>query len=283
VASSYVSFLKQNGVRSPRGNRSYDNEEDDTSILDETTARISNTARNQRATPQGVVKRACFTPALAHEIVYPSPSRGECRSLGGSLRGVKGETSPSFSPSPYRIIQENYGQDVKIFDLTNKDVKKSYANKVTLSVYKSRRNEIESYLQKYTFCWRYSKDFDTIIIEQYNIELLRWSMKSFDIYKEQTLNYCHFILVRYKQDHMKKFFIPLMNRYSKGCRDKVKKRMNYVIHRYRNSSVVSLTLTIDPQKYAYDKYLMWSGIKKDLNRFLTDLKYYFKKRGLPVS
>lgn len=69
---SYVSFLKQNGVPSPRGYYPQDIENDDIPITS-LTARISNKARNRRHTHQGVVKYAYFTPFLAYEIGYPSP------------------------------------------------------------------------------------------------------------------------------------------------------------------------------------------------------------------
>ena len=78
MTTSYVSFLKQNGVPNPRGYYPQDIENDDIPITS-LTARISNKARNRRHTPRGVVKHACFTPSLAHEIGYLAPSRGASR------------------------------------------------------------------------------------------------------------------------------------------------------------------------------------------------------------
>lgn len=265
MTSSYVSFLKKNGITSPQGYRNYNNEVDDLP-----------TSFNGESFKEGL-----------GETSPPSPfGEGDPPNSEGRDGGHKG-----FTRTPYRIIQENYKQNVKIFDLTDRETTGKHANKIALSVYESKRNEIESYLQENenylqylqgeTFCWQYSTDFNNKIIDEYNTELLRWATKSFNTYREQTSNCCNFILMRHKQDHSKRCFIPLMNRYSKGYQNKVKKRMNWIIHYYRNSNAVSVVCTIDPKKYGNDKYLMLSEIKKEENRFLTDLKYYFKKRGLP--
>jgi hypothetical protein len=214
--------------------------------------------------------------------------------LGVSFEEGMGDTSPSspdgedapagtdggqkaFTRTPYRIIQENY----KIYDLTDRNEHGIRANKTALTVLESRRNEIESYSKESNFCWEFNIGFNTNLIQDCNHELLRWSNKSFNVYQRKKNEYYSFVAIRNKQDPTKICFIPIETRYNKSYQYKVKKRMNWVIYNYKNAQAVSLTLTIDPKIYAYDKYLMWINIKNELNRFLTDLRYYFKKNSLP--
>jgi len=181
-----------------------------------------------------------------------------------------------FTRTHYRIIQEN----IQIFDVSDTTNRGKHINQINLSVYETKRNEIETYLQNYYFCWKYTKDYDTILIQQYNEELLRWSIKNFDRYQTHINEHQHYIVLKNKKEPTKRVLLPLETRYSKNYQIKIKKRLSWLIHEYGNTNAVSLILTIDPKKYAYDKYLMWKNIKKEFNRFLTDLRYYFKKRRL---
>lgn len=56
--------------------------------------------------------------------------------------------------------------------------------------------------------------------------------------------------------------------------------MNWLIYKYGNENAVNLTLTIDPKLYGHDKFKMWNDIKKQCNRFLTNLRYHFEKKNI---
>lgn len=76
----------------------------------------------------------------------------------------------------------------------------------------------------------------------------------------------------------KELFIKLNNRFSEEYMNKIKKRMRELTKRYNDSKTVLLTLTLDPKKFD-SRLQMWTEIKKELNRFLTSLRYNMKKQG----
>jgi len=170
-----------------------------------------------------------------------------------------------------RIIQKNY----EIIPLTEEDgelIEKNYtlnfANKRDLIIFET---EI---LNKY--------DINNLNIYFANDLLLEYASKRFKIYLKNTVNQKRYILIE-KKDKDKKIrkLLPIESRFSKSYQKKVRKRMNWLIYKYGNAKAVNLTLTINPKKYKYNKFKMWKEIKKELNRFLTALKYYFKKRNIP--
>lgn len=71
------------------------------------------------------------------------------------------------------------------------------------------------------------------------------------------------------------------NRYCDSYRDKIVKRMNWLMWRYGNENCCLLTLTIDPKKYNYDKFEMWKAISKKFKRFIEKLTIYFKRHNRP--
>jgi hypothetical protein len=74
----------------------------------------------------------------------------------------------------------------------------------------------------------------------------------------------------------------LDTRYSESYQKKIMRRAKYLSYHYRKSPSVLLTLTLDPKKYGYDKFRMWTEIKHEYNRFITAVKYYFKKQGIEL-
>ena len=78
---------------------------------------------------------------------------------------------------------------------------------------------------------------------------------------------------------VQKSILMLDTRYSQCYRRKVEKRMKWLCYKYGNSKAVLLTLTMDPGLYNYDKFGMWMDIKNQYHRFITALKYHFKKSG----
>jgi len=73
----------------------------------------------------------------------------------------------------------------------------------------------------------------------------------------------------------------IITRYSDSYRDRIKKRMNWLMWNYGNENCCLLTLTIDPKKYNYDKFDMWIAISKKYERFIEKLKIYFKRHKRP--
>jgi len=71
----------------------------------------------------------------------------------------------------------------------------------------------------------------------------------------------------------------IVTRYSDIYRDKIIKRMNWLMWNYGNENCCLLTLTIDPKKYDYDKFEMWKAISKKYERFIEKLKIYFKRHN----
>jgi hypothetical protein len=117
-------------------------------------------------------------------------------------------------------------------------------------------------------------------IDEQNKLLIDYSLKSFNKYISDLQEFNRFIYAEDLQGH--KTLIEFDNRYCKSYQDKINRRANYIGWRYRKARSVLLTLTVDPSKYNNDKYLMWIDIKKQLNRFLTNVKYHFKKEKRKV-
>jgi hypothetical protein len=123
--------------------------------------------------------------------------------------------------------------------------------------------------------------------EQYNQEvvlvrnasLLTFAKNQFSGYIKDLKKYRRYLHVHREGDGS---FIPLETRYSEGYRNKVKRRMGSLNYTYRRGSCVLVTLTLDPSLYGSDRVRMWTEIKHDIHTFLTQLRQYFKSRGLPM-
>ena len=71
------------------------------------------------------------------------------------------------------------------------------------------------------------------------------------------------------------------NRFSSTYRDKIIKRMNWLMWEYGNENSCLLTLTIDPKKYNNDKFEMWKAIGEKYTNFIRKMKIYFKRHNRP--
>jgi hypothetical protein len=187
--------------------------------------------------------------------------------LGGLLLLSQSNTFSLLDPIP-RIIQKG---DIKIVDVDRVDTNSKDRNQVALE---SFRNDIRNkHIQDF-------KDF-TIIerwidpVDDLNKLLIDFALKSFKSYIFEQEEFNRYIYAENVEEN--KVLIELDNRYCKSYQDKINRRAKYLGWRYRKSRSVLLTLTINPSKYNNDKYLMWIDVKKQLNRFLTNVKYYFKK------
>ena len=113
-----------------------------------------------------------------------------------------------------------------------------------------------------------------------NKALINSSKRMFKFYNRHLEREYQCILISGSTDEGKtihKSIIKLETRYSNSYRKKVEKRMKWLCYKYGNSQAVLLTLTIDPKIYNNDKLMMWQDIKNQYHRFITAIKYHFKK------
>ena len=141
----------------------------------------------------------------------------------------------------------------------------------------------------YDFASNY--DFSTIpldVIMKYNQELITYKNNCLLDYAERQFSsyiisinknsrYLYLEHNKTGDNSLKK----IITRYSDDYRKKIIKRMNWLMWVYGNENCCLLTLTIDPKKYNYDKFEMWSDISKKYERFIEKLKIYFKRHNRP--
>lgn len=153
-----------------------------------------------------------------------------------------------------RIIQK---KQINIIDV---DRINSYSNKKTNEIaLEYFRNDIrKEYFNSFKDNVFIDRRFSPV--NQLNDYLLNFALKTFKKYIESQEEFNRFIYAENSDND--KLLIELDNRYCK----------------YRKTSSVLLTLTIDPKVFNEDKYKMWKNIKSECNRFFTKLKYYFKKQ-----
>jgi len=187
--------------------------------------------------------------------------------LGGFILHSHADSFSLLDPN-LRIIQKN----CKIVDVDNIDNQgNKKANKIALQQF---REEIrKKHLEDFNYCIRIENFIPPV--EELNPLLINHALNSFKGYLLDQEDYSRFIYAENIDED--KVLIELDNRYCKSYQDKINRRAKYLSWRFRKSKSVLLTLTIDPSKYNYDKYLMWVDIKKQLNRFLTNVKYWLKK------
>jgi len=168
----------------------------------------------------------------------------------------------------YRIIEKK----IRLIDLEWIDRYHKRANQKALSFY---INDISKpYKEKFV-----KPEFIDFYIYQsvLNNALITFAKSSFEKYLGQFKKSNRYILINNEKNE--NLLLKLENRYCKSYQKKVKKRMNWLCYIYGNSKAVLLTLTIDPKKYNNEKLKMWFDIKKQYHRFITGLKYYFKKQN----
>lgn len=201
-----------------------------------------------------------------------------------------------------RIIQKNLPKIEQIIDLTDIKGTEHRCNKTALSIFETEiKPNIEKQVKKEIldntlglitsidgkiYSLNSSIELTDVInkkvIDISNKSLLTFSEHAFKRYIEVLNSQKRVILLerRDKNGKLQRMLVPLYTRYSKCYQDKVKKRMKWLIYHYGNRNAVTLCLTLDPKKFNNDIFLMWTTIKKEMNRFLTALKYYFRKRNV---
>ncbi|MEA2054597.1 MAG: hypothetical protein U9O96_05720 [Candidatus Thermoplasmatota archaeon] len=110
-----------------------------------------------------------------------------------------------------------------------------------------------------------------------NEALLDFVEYRFDIYMDWTRDKNRYIYCRDGDGN--DGAIRLSNRFSYDYCEKVEKRMRHLMDDFRDAMTVMCTLTIDPARFEYDKTSMWENIKPELNRFLTNVRNHFKRKG----
>ncbi len=108
-----------------------------------------------------------------------------------------------------------------------------------------------------------------------------FALTRFNLYINEINSYERHIFANSNFDDDNIVF-ELDTRYSRSYQEKIIRRAKYLSYHFRHRRSVLLTLTIDPEKFDNDKYRMWIAIKKEYNRFITAVKYYFRKQGLKL-
>lgn len=111
-------------------------------------------------------------------------------------------------------------------------------------------------------------------VSEINTFLIRFAGNCFSKYIDQVNKSKNFVSITDGSEHV---LLPIENRYCESYQYKVQKRMKWLCYQYGNAHAVMLTLTIDPDVYKNNKLRMWQDIKPQYHRFITALKYHFKK------
>lgn len=118
------------------------------------------------------------------------------------------------------------------------------------------------------------------IVNYKNACLLDFAEKHFSSYIKSIEKKSRYLYMEHKGTGDKSIK-KIITRYSDDYRNKIKKRMNWLMWNYGNENCCLLTLTIDPKKYNYDKEKMWNAITKKYKFFILKLKRYFREHNRP--
>ena len=173
-----------------------------------------------------------------------------------------------------RIIQKSNSLPIKIIDVERINNESKKANKIAFESFKEdiRSKFLEEYINNSNL------DIWKNLENNLNKSLLDFVVKCFNSYIGEINSKDRFIYACDIDEN--KILIELYNRYCKSYQDKINRRAKYLSWAFRNKKSVLLTLTLDPTMYSNDKYKMWMDIKKQYNRFITAVKYYFKKQKI---
>jgi hypothetical protein len=177
----------------------------------------------------------------------------------------------------YRIIQKPHRLPLKIISIDTIDSKKKRANLIALN--NLNEDFRKEFFDEYNlFC---NLDIWVDFKDRLNKQLLDFAKTRFNGYIKEINSDDRFIYATDKISDENIIF-ELDTRYSKSYQEKIQRRAKYLSYHFRRSKSVLLTLTIDPSIYSDDKFKMWINIKKEYNRFITAVKYYFKKQGMKL-
>lgn len=122
--------------------------------------------------------------------------------------------------------------------------------------------------------------YNNELISYKNVCLLDYAEKIFSSYIKSIENTSRYLYME-NNETGDKSLKKILTRYSDVYRDKIIKRMNWLMWEYGNENCCLLTLTIDPKKYNYDKFEMWKAISKKYKRFVDKMKIYFERHNRP--
>jgi hypothetical protein len=172
-----------------------------------------------------------------------------------------------------RIIQKPTSSPIKIINVERIDTSSKRRN---ILAFESLKEDIRNKFFK-DYNLYYNLDIWSNLYNELNELLLNFAINSFNSYLDEIKSKDRYI---YATDTDDKILIELDNRYCKSYQKKIERRAKYLSWFFRKSKSVLLTLTLDPSKYSDDKFKMWIDIKKQYNRFITAVKYYFKKQNI---
>ena len=198
-----------------------------------------------------------------------------------------------------RIIQKKYDK-IQFYPVEFTDHETKRRNKIALERLMEEIDDNTVKKQMFNECVEYyNKNCNDYWCKGFEIPLevaIQYNDKKSNIIERKNsflLEYAETEFTRYLLDDERNKFIyatsedgdqaiiELDNRYSKSYRDRIERRARFLQWNFRKAQSVLLTLTIDPKLYNNDKYQMWIEIKKEYNRFITNLKYHFKERIPP--
>jgi len=132
------------------------------------------------------------------------------------------------------------------------------------------------------------KDLPLEVTMQYNRSIVSYKNKALLNYAEETfMRYIwkvekehRYIVTQSEADPDLRHAKLLLTRYHNEYCKKIKSRMQWLSYVYRNAPAVLLTLTMDPKKFNQDKFLMWSVITKEVDRFMQAVRMHFKRNNI---
>lgn len=158
------------------------------------------------------------------------------------------------------------------------ECKKGLLKKILLQNDANNRN--------YLFDWELNNlslsvtaEYNRSITSYKNVALLNYAEETFLRYIWKVEREHKYLVLHHNEFSDQQKMMLLLTRYHKTYCDKIKKRMDWLVHKYGNSSAVFLTLTLDPKKFNNDKFVMWGCITKEVDRFLQAVRMNFKRSG----
>lgn len=172
------------------------------------------------------------------------------------------------------------------FKKRNLECLKYYENEVLPKLDRKILNKLysESYELKNTPNYA-SNEYPLELYEKYkdyldktrNDTLLFFAEKKFLSWYQKVTRFNRYLFFRSGD---KKNVKKIICRFHKKYATMVKNRMNWLMFQYGNENACSVTLTLNPSNFHNDKMCMWETITILVNEFVTELRKYYKDRGL---
>jgi len=124
-----------------------------------------------------------------------------------------------------------------------------------------------------------STDYNKSIVSYKNTALLNYAEETFLRYIWKIEREHRYLVLQNLEDPDLRSMKLLLTRYHKSYCEKIKSRMDWLMHAYGNKSAVFLTLTLDPKEFNQDKYVMWDTITKEVDRFMKAMRMHFQRHN----